>query len=60
MRDNTIDQLNEWADDLEIEALPAVRNATLIPALVFLPPWIHGPLTTVIAPQYGAVVQPGL
>jgi len=57
---DTLDELGGWADDLEIEALPSVRSATVVPALVFVPWWLHGPLTTVQAPTLDTVAQPAV
>ncbi len=48
----TLEQFHGWEDDLEIEALPGVQSATVVPALVFVPPFIHGPLTSVLPPTY--------
>ncbi len=47
---DTLERFHGWEDDLEIEALPSVQSATVIPALVAVPPFIHGPLTTLPAP----------
>ena len=55
---DTLDRIDGWEDDLEIEALPSVQSATVVPALVFFPWWIHNGLTTVIAPPYESIYSP--
>ncbi len=46
----TLDQFGAWEDDLEIEALPSVQSASVFPLYVYIPGWLHGPLTTLVAP----------
>lgn len=53
----TLDEFGGWEDDLEIEALPSVRSATVLATIAYLSPWIHGPLTTILQPGILQAVQ---